>query len=222
MAWTWQRLSKFVPTFIAYKAANFIIWGKGSIKQRKYRISILYFKMAVIPLVPETKMADVGKLISLGNLLVRKVMWFMLTTMSATLILSCAFGADRTTRIVYIYSHLLRTHSLHFVFQRLHTHTHTHTLSLSLSLSLSHTHFNFQRQHTLSLSSFWLPETAWPCQLVSSQFNTLNMGAYKFCNLFLSCSTFSVRLVPASNTASEILSNPERDKQPTWEKTRFS
>ena len=29
--------------------------------------------MAVIPLVPETKMVDVGKLISLGNLLVRKV-----------------------------------------------------------------------------------------------------------------------------------------------------
>ena len=29
--------------------------------------------MAVIPLVPETNMADVGKLISLENLLVRKV-----------------------------------------------------------------------------------------------------------------------------------------------------
>ena len=29
--------------------------------------------MAVIPLVPETKMADVGKPFSLGNLLVRKV-----------------------------------------------------------------------------------------------------------------------------------------------------
>ncbi len=35
--------------------------------------TLLYFKMAVIPLVPETKMVDVGKLISLGNLLVRKV-----------------------------------------------------------------------------------------------------------------------------------------------------
>ena len=30
--------------------------------------------MAVIPLVPETKMVDVGKLISLENLLVRKIM----------------------------------------------------------------------------------------------------------------------------------------------------
>ena len=29
--------------------------------------------MAVMPLVPETKMADVGKLTSLGDLLVRKV-----------------------------------------------------------------------------------------------------------------------------------------------------
>ena len=42
--------------------------------------------MAVIPLVPETKMADVGKRISLGNLLVRKVTWLVLATMSATLI----------------------------------------------------------------------------------------------------------------------------------------
>ena len=33
--------------------------------------------MDVMPLVPETKMADVGKLISLGNLLVRKVTLFV-------------------------------------------------------------------------------------------------------------------------------------------------
>ena len=30
--------------------------------------TLLYFKMAVIPLVPETNMADVGKLINLGDL----------------------------------------------------------------------------------------------------------------------------------------------------------
>ena len=36
--------------------------------------------MAVMPLVPETKMADVGKLISLG-----KVAWLVLTTTSVTL-----------------------------------------------------------------------------------------------------------------------------------------
>ena len=39
-----------------------------------YRIYIpVFFKMAVIPLVPETKMVDVGKLISFENLLVLKV-----------------------------------------------------------------------------------------------------------------------------------------------------
>ena len=65
--------------------------------------------MAVMPLVPETKMADVGKLISLGNLLVRKVTWLVITTMSATLILSSAFGADCMTRIAYICSRLPRT-----------------------------------------------------------------------------------------------------------------
>ena len=70
--------------------------------------TLLYFKMGLIPLVPKTKMVDVGKLISLGNLLVRKVMWFVLTTTSASLILSHVFGADHTTRIAYIYSRLPR------------------------------------------------------------------------------------------------------------------
>ena len=74
--------------------------------------------MAVVPLVPKTKMADVGKLISLGNLLVRKVTWLMLTTTSTTLILSCDFGADCMTRIANIYSRLSRTHSFYFGFQR--------------------------------------------------------------------------------------------------------
>ena len=41
------------------------------------------------------------------------------------------------------------------------------------------------------------------------------MGVCTLCNLFLSCSAFSFRLVPASNTTSEISSNPEREKQPT-------
>ena len=60
--------------------------------------------MAMIPLVPKTKMVDISKLISLKNLLVRKV----LTTMSAPLILSCTFGVDHMTRIAYIYSRLPR------------------------------------------------------------------------------------------------------------------
>ena len=68
--------------------------------------------MAVILLVPETKIADVGKLISLGNLLVMEVAWWELTTTSATLILSRAFWAGRMTRIAYIYSRLPRTHSV--------------------------------------------------------------------------------------------------------------
>ena len=72
-----------------------------------YRFTLLYFKMAVMPLVPETKMADIGKLISLGNLLARKTMWLVLTTTSATSILSRVFGAYCMTRIVYKYSHLL-------------------------------------------------------------------------------------------------------------------
>ena len=55
--------------------------------------TLLYFKRAVMPLVSETKMADVGKLISLGHLLARKTTWLMLTTASATSILSRVFGA---------------------------------------------------------------------------------------------------------------------------------
>ena len=62
--------------------------------------------MAVMPLVPETKMADVGKLISLGNLLARKTTWLVITTTSATTILSRVFGAYCMTKIVYKYSHI--------------------------------------------------------------------------------------------------------------------
>ena len=198
--------------------------------------TLLYFKMAVIPLVPETKMVDVGKLISPGNLLVRKISLFVFTTTSATLILSRAFEADK--HCLYILSFFKNSLSYILTYRdsthtRTHTHTHTHTHSLSLSLSLTfrltettHSlslslslslHFDLQRQHTLSLfistsrNSLTLPVS-------KTQFNTCNMGAYTFCNLFLSCSAFSVRLFPASNTASEISSNPERDKQPTWEK----
>ena len=99
--------------------------------------TLLYLKMAVILLVPETKVANVGKLIKFGNLLIRTVMWLVLTTMSVTLILSHTFGADCMTRIAYL-----------LVFQELTisyivtSRDNTHSLSLSLSLSLS---------------TFWLP-----------------------------------------------------------------
>ena len=102
--------------------------------------TLLYFKMTVMPLVSETKIVDVGKLISLGNLLVRKVSWLVLTIMSATLILSRDFGADCMTRIAYIYSRLSRTHSFHFNSQRQH----------------ALLYCNLQRQ--LTLFPFWLPE----------------------------------------------------------------
>ena len=134
--------------------------------------------MAVIPLVPET---NVGKLISLGNLLVRKVMWLMLTTRSANLILSRVFGADCTTRIAYIYLRLTETHSLsHFHLQRQHTLTLFHDdLQRQLAQTLSLLHFDFQRQLSLSLSlSLYI--------YLVTQLNTRNMGAYTFCNLFLS------------------------------------
>ena len=111
----------------------------------------------------------------------------MLTTTSATLILSLAFGADCMTRIDCIYS-------LPFDSQR------QHTLFLI---------FTF-RDGTLSLSlAFWLLAVS-PTKM------------YTFCNLFLSYSVFLVRHLPASNTTSEISSNPKRDKQPAWEKTRSS
>ena len=93
-----------------------------------------------MPLVPETKMADLSKLISLGNLLVRKVTWLMLTTMSATLILSRAFGADCMTRR-YIYIH-----------------THTHTLSLSQNLFFFIVTYR-DSIHTLSLLHFDLQQS---------------------------------------------------------------
>ena len=39
--------------------------------------------MVIMPLVLKTKMADVGKLISLRNLLASKTVWLVLTTTSA-------------------------------------------------------------------------------------------------------------------------------------------
>ena len=107
-----------------------------------------------------------------------------------------------------IFFRLPKTHSLTFWL----TET-AHTLSLS--------HILTSKYNSLSLfistsrNSLTLPVS-------KTQFNTRNMGAYTFCNIFLSCSAFSVRLLPASNAASEISSKPERDKQQTWKKTRSS
>ena len=105
---------------------------KGTILKSIW-FTLLYFKVAMIPVVPETKIARVIKLISLENLLARKVRWLVLPTTPATLILSRTFGADCITRIANIYPRLPRTHSLHFNLQR----QHTHTLSLTLRLQQS-------------------------------------------------------------------------------------
>ena len=147
---THKRLKTCTIFFQFYPSATEITYQKTS----PYSIgfTLLYFKMAVIPFVPKTKMADVGKLINLENLLVRKVTWFVLTTTSASLILSRASGTDHMTRINYIFLRLPRTHSLTFWLPET-----TRILYLFLPPSLP---------PSLSLSSFWLPETAWPCQLV--------------------------------------------------------
>ena len=140
-----------------------------------------------MPLIPETKMVDGGKLINLGNLLVREVTWLVLTTTSATLILSLEFGAFKLPYFV------LTCHDKDCLY----------ILSSSKN-SLSYT--MTYRDRTDSLSYICLPDV-----------NLTKM--YTFCNPFLSSSAISVRLFPTSNTASEISSNPEREKQPTWEKT---
>ena len=109
--------------------------------------TLLYFKMAVMPLVRKTKMADIGKLISLGNLLARKTTWLVLTTTSATSILPCVFGAYNMTRIVYntfifqhyslSHFHLQVQHALSSVTSR------ENTLTLSISTNRVNTLFLF-------------------------------------------------------------------------------
>ena len=84
--------------------------------------TLLYFKMAVMSLVPETKLVDGGKLISLGNLLARKTTWLVvLTTTSATPILSRIFGAYNMTKIVYKYSHFPALFLFHIFTYRVNT-----------------------------------------------------------------------------------------------------
>ena len=120
--------------------------------------------MAVIPLVPETKMADVGKLISLGNLVVRKVTWFVLTTTSATLILSRGFGADCMTRIAYIYSRLSRTHSFHFDFLGQHT------------LSLLHLTSSSQPHEMYTLCNYFIPCSIFTIRLAPASKTTTEIS----------------------------------------------
>ena len=90
--------------------------------------------MALIPLVPETKMVDAGKLIILGNLWVTKVT--CLCSQLRPEILSRAFWSRPHDKdCLYILSSFKNSFS------------HILTLSLSLSLSL---HFDFQKQLDLA------------------------------------------------------------------------
>ena len=59
--------------------------------------TLLYYKIVVMPLVPETKMADVSILISLEDLLARRTTWLVLKTTSTTSIFSRVFGAYSMT-----------------------------------------------------------------------------------------------------------------------------
>ena len=117
-------------------------------------VTLLCFKMDVMQLVPETKMADVSILISLGNLSARRTTCLVLKSTSATSIFSWFFGAYSMTIIFYKYSYLPTltlfftislgesTHSFQCDFQR----EHSHSLN-----------FNEQSQHTVPPFYLWLP-----------------------------------------------------------------
>ena len=109
--------------------------------------TLLYFEMDVMPLVSETKMADVSILISLGNLFARRTTWLGHKTTSATSIFSRVLGAYYMTRIFYKYSNLL-TLTLFFTISLGKSTQLFFTIAESTPLSLSH--FHLQSRHTLS------------------------------------------------------------------------
>ena len=193
-------------------------------KLQPYRIYTPMFKMAVMPLVPETKMADIIKLTSLGNLLVKKVMWLVLTTTSATLILSHDFGADYMTRIADIYSCLSRTHSFHFDSQRQHTHLYCN-LQRQLTSSIS-TH----RDNTLSYTAtyrdnflfpFWLPETIHSLSYI--WFPAVNpTKCILSATIFFLVLPLRLDLLQPWKQPQKFHQTTERNKPPTWEKIRSS
>ena len=161
--------------------------------QKVIGFTLLYLKMAVMPLVPVTKNADVGKLVNLGNLLARKTTWLVLTTTPATSILTRVFGAYCMTRIVYKYSHLPTL----FLF-----HIFTYRVNTLFPVWLP--------ARTLSLSQFWLTVNTL-CLFFTVDFQqSTATKMYTLCNHSLPCYTLSVKLFPVSNT--EISSN-HRKKQ---------
>ena len=128
--------------------------------------TLLYFKMAVMPLVHETKMVDVGKVISFRNLLVRKVTWSVLTTTSATLIFVPRFWSWLHDKNCL---HILSSFKNSFFPFRLTKTTRSFTLWLTETTHSSH--FDFQKQHTLSLTFDFqqsTPRNVYSLQLFSS------------------------------------------------------
>ena len=97
-----------------------------------------YFKRDVMPLVPETKIADVSIVISLGNLLTRRITWLLPKTTPSNSILSRVFGANNMTRILYKYANLPTfTLFLHFHLQSQHTLSSVTSRENILTLSIS-------------------------------------------------------------------------------------
>ena len=147
--------------------------------------------MAVVPLIPKV---DVGKLISLRNLLARKTTWLVLTNTFATSIISRVFGAYCMTKIVYKYSRL-PTLILFHIF--------TYRINTLFRLWLPET--------TLSLSQFRLPESTNSSSFL--HFTSSSQPPRKcilHATILFLVILFLVRLFPASNT--EISSN-HRKKQ---------
>ena len=158
--------------------------------------TLLYFKMGVIPLVPETKMADVSIQISLGNLLARRTTWLVLKTTSATSIFCRVFGANSMTRIFYKYSNL-PTLTLSFTISL----GESTQLSCTFSLTESTHSFqcDFQREH--AHSPFQLTESTHSSLFLTFDIQQSNaMKMYTLCNHSFPSYTFSARLFPASNT----------------------
>ena len=153
----------------------------------------LYFKIAVMPLVLETMMEDVGKLISFGNLLAWKTTWLVLTTTSPTSILSRVFGAYCMTKIVYKYSHL--------------------PILILFPLWLP--------ERTFSLSPFRRTESTH-----SSSFLHLTSSSQPPRKCILSATILFLVILFRWDffqpRTQKFRQTPERNNQPTWEKTRSS
>ena len=145
-------------------------------------------------------MAVVGKLIFLSNLLARKTTWSVLTTTSATLILSRDFIADCMTRIAYIYSRLS-----FFSFS-------THRDNTFIYTALTETTHSFPfwlPETTHSLSNIWLPAVN-PTKCILSA------------TIFFLVLSLQLDLLQPPKQPQKFRQTTKRNKRTTWKKTRFS